>query len=175
VRYRFLIDTYATERLKVVSVWSFFHDTDLATRPHPTDNRGRSVLEQFIHQCVSEGNWFKNFLAIDVGAPPLPETQDRRSFITRYWQDSGQRLEALQLKDEAFWEQEVSFFDTPRSRAWILVRRVAHTAHHRGQQMAMLRMLNREIRSNYGPTADTGDKVVYAYPDIDTLLANLKD
>jgi uncharacterized damage-inducible protein DinB len=27
------------------------------------------------------------------------------------------------------------------SRAWVMVRRIAHTAHHRGQQMAMLRML----------------------------------
>ena len=36
------------------------------------------------------------------------------------------------------------------------VRRVAHTAHHRGQLTAMLRMLNRELHSTYGPTADTG-------------------
>jgi uncharacterized damage-inducible protein DinB len=174
VRYRFLTDTYATERLKVVSVWSFFRETDLSTRPHPIDGRGRSVREQMIHQCVSEDTWFKNFFGIDVGAPPLPETQDRLGFIRRYWQDSGRRLDALQAKDDAFWEQEVSFFEAPRSRAWILVRRVAHTSHHRGQQMAMLRMLNREIHSNYGPTADTGDKVVYAYPDIETLLEKLK-
>ena len=133
MRYRFLTDTYATERLKVVSVWSFFHDTDLSTRPHPADSRGRSVLEQLIHQCVSEDNWFKNFFGIEVGSTPLPQAQDRLGFITRYWQDSARRLEAMQTKDDAFWEQEISFFDTPRSRAWILVRRVAHTSHHRGQ------------------------------------------
>ena len=174
VRYDFLLQTYNTERLKVISVWSSFRDADLAVRPHPTDTRGRSVLEQMIHQCVSEDNWFKNFFEVDVGAPPLPATQNRMGFITRYWEDSGRRLDALRIKDEAFWEQEVSFFEVPRSRAWILVRRIAHTAHHRGQQMAILCMLNREIYSTYGPTADTGDKVVYAYPEIETLVEKLE-
>ena len=173
MRYRFLVDTYETERIKVVSIWSFFRDTDLSVRPHPADERGRSVQEHMVHQCVSEDNWFKNFFAIDVGAPPLPAVNNRRSFIERYWEDSGRRLRALRDRDEKFWEEETLFFDTPRSRAWIMVRRVAHTAHHRGQQMAMLRMLNRDIHSNYGPTADTADKVVYAYPDFETLLQKL--
>ena len=175
MRYQFLLDTYETERLKVVSVWSFFRDADLPLRPHATDTRGRSVLEQMIHQCISEDNWFKTFFGIDVGAPPLPQAQSRRGFIERYWEHSGRRLDVLQTKDDAFWEEEVSFFEAPRSRAWIMVRRVAHTAHHRGQQMAMLRMLNRDIHSNYGPTADTGDTVVYAYPDFETLLLKLGD
>ncbi len=83
------------------------------------------------------------------------------------------RQAALESRDESFWEEEVKFFDVPRSRAWIMVRRIAHTAHHRGQQMAMLRMLNHDLHSNYGPTADTDDKVAYAYPDIETLLRSL--
>jgi len=165
MRYHFFLETYETERLKVVSVWSFFRHAELGVRPHPTDARGRSVLEHMVHQCISEDNWFKNFFGIDVDAPPLPANQDRRGFITRYWEDSGKRLAALRATDDAFWEQEVTFFDAPRSRAWIMMRRIAHTAHHRGQQMAMLRMLNRDIHSNYGPTADTGEKVVYAYTE----------
>ena len=56
---------------------------------------------------------------------------------------------------------EVPFFDAVHSRAWIMVRRIAHTSHHRGQQMAMLRMLNREVYSVYGPTADTGKAIEY--------------
>src|SRR5579863_8047173 len=161
MRYQFLIKTYETERLKVVSVWSFFRDAELPARPHPTDPRGRSVLEQMTHQCISEDNWFKNFFAIDVAAPPLPAAPNRRGFITRYWEDSALRQSALEARDDAFWEQEVTFFDVPRSRAWIMVRRIAHTAHHRGQQMAMLRMLARDVYSTYGPTADTGDRVIY--------------
>src|SRR6188474_2202615 len=41
MRYQFLIDTYETEILKVLSVWSSFQDDDLSSRPHPTDKRGR--------------------------------------------------------------------------------------------------------------------------------------
>jgi len=148
MRYQFLIDTYKTERFKVISVWSFFRDAELPTRPHSADTRGRSVLEQMTHQCISEDNWFKNFFGIDVNAPPLPATQTRRGFIARYWEDSAMRQAALETRDDSFWEQEVMFFDVPRTRAWIMVRRIAHTAHHRGQQMAMLRMLNHSLHSN---------------------------
>ena len=177
MRYRFLIDTYATERLKVLSVWSMFEDADLGVRPHPTDVRGRSVQEQMVHQVVSENLWFKNMLGIDVGTPPLPAAETRREFMARYAADSARRLDALGHKDDAWWEEEAAFFYTLRSRAWIMVRRIAHTSHHRGQQMAMLRMLGRDVHSNYGPTADTGGlmtnraPVIYAYEDEGTLLA----
>ena len=175
--YGFLPDTYATERLKVLSVWSMFEDDDLDVRPHPTDVRGRSVREQMVHQAVSENLWFKNMLGIDVAAPPLPTEETRRGFIARYAEDSARRLDILRSKDDGWWEEETAFFDTRRSRAWIMVRRIAHTSHHRGQQMAMLRMLARNVHSNYGPTADTGGlatnraPVIYAYEDEDALLA----
>lgn len=176
MRYQFLIDSYATERLKVASVWSMFRDEDLPMRPHATDKRGRSVREQMIHQCVSENNWFRGILGIDVGAPPLPQEETRLAFIQQYAADSRRRSEALERTGDEWWEAEAQFFDVPRSRAWVMVRRIAHTAHHRGQQMAMLRMLNRNLHSNYGPTADTGGlmqndaKVIYAYGTIETLL-----
>jgi len=176
MRYAFLVETYATERVKVVSVWSEFRDDDLRVRPRADDPRGRSVLEQMVHQCVSEDLWFKNMLGIDVGAPPLPVSETRIEFMKRYVEDSGKRLAVLQAKDEAWWESEASFFDVRRSRAWVMVRRVAHTSHHRGQLMAMLRMLGREVHSNYGPTADTGGLManhaptIYAYRDMEELL-----
>ena len=47
-----------------------------------------------------------------------------------------------------------------------MTRRIAHTAHHRGQQMAMLRMLGRDPHSNYGPTAHTGELMAYHAPTI---------
>lgn len=151
--------------MKVISVWSEFRDEDLPVRPLASDPRGRSVREQMVHQCVSEHSWFKNMLGIDVcgadtpvrpGLPPLPRQETRLEFMKQYAEDSGKRLEALKEKDEAWWEDDVKFFDVPRSRAWVMVRRVAHTSHHRGQLMAMLRMLGRDLHSNYGPTADTG-------------------
>ncbi|HTT25248.1 MAG TPA: DinB family protein [Candidatus Sulfotelmatobacter sp.] len=177
MRYAFLVETYATERIKVASVWSEFRDEDMLVRPNATDPRGRSVHEQMVHQCVSEDLWFRNMLGIDVGAPPLPQQEIRMEFIKRYVDDSGKRLAALQSKDERWWEEEVKFFDVTRSRAWIMVRRIAHTSHHRGQLMAMLRMLSRDLHSNYGPTADTGGLManhaptIYAYGSVDALLS----
>lgn len=176
MRYTFLIDTYATERLKVVSVWSEFRDEDLPVRPKRDDPRGRSVHEQMVHQCVSEDLWFRSMLGIDVGAPPLPKQETRLEFIKQYADDSGKRLAALRQKEETWWEGTTNFFDVQRLRAWVMTRRIAHTSHHRGQLMAMLRMLGRDLHSNYGPTADTGGLMqnhaptIYAYDTIEMLI-----
>jgi uncharacterized damage-inducible protein DinB len=173
----FLVQTYETERLKVLSVWTMFVDNDLEVRPHPTDRRGRSVREQMVHHCVSENMWFKTIIGIDVGAPPLPSEEVLHAFLARYAEDSAKRLDVLRSKNEAWWQEEVSFFEVPRSRGWVMVRRISHTAHQRGQQMAMFRMLGRDVHSNYGPTADTGGlaangaKVIYAYEDEAAILA----
>jgi uncharacterized damage-inducible protein DinB len=201
-RYAFLVDTYRTERLKVMSVWSMFEDDDLPARPHPTperrihsgargggsrgradsaplldeDKRGRSVREQMVHQCMSEDIWFRTMLGIDVGARPLPESETLLEFIRQYARDSAKRLEVLRAKPEAWWEEVIPFFETQRTRAWIVVRRIAHTAHHRGQQTALARMLGRDLYSTYGPTADTGGlgqhkaPTIYAYADEAALL-----
>ena len=177
MRYGFLVETYETERLKVLGVWSMFRDDDLPVRPHATDRRGRSVHEQMVHQCVSEDLWFRTMLGIGTSVSPLPEIESRLDFIKRYATSSAERLDALRSQPEPWWEGETRFFDTARSRAWVVVRRIAHTSHHRGQQMAMLRMLDRDLHSNYGPTSDTGGlmrnhaRVVYAYPNLEELLA----
>lgn len=174
--YEFLIDSYASERVKVLSVWSEFRDGDLATRPNGSDARGRSVHEQMVHQCVSEDAWFRTMLGIDVAAPPLPAQETRLDFLKRYAEDSGRRLERLRQTDERWWEEMTTFFDVRRSKAWVFTRRLTHTAHHRGQQMAMLRMLGRDLHSTYGPTADTGGLMaqhaptIYAYASLDALL-----
>jgi hypothetical protein len=62
----------------------------------------------------------------------------------------------------------------------VMTRRIAHTSHHRGQQMAMLRMLRHDLHSNYGPTADTGGLMqnhaptIYAYEDLEKLLRDVE-
>jgi len=175
--YDFLVDTYETERVKVVSVWSGFRDADLPVRPHPRDPRGRSVHEQMVHQCVSEDLWFRGMLGIDVGAPPLPRQETRLEFMKRYAEDSAKRVIALREKRDPWWEDDTTFFDVRRSRAWIMTRRLNHTSHHRGQLMAMLRMLGYAVHSNYGPTADTGGLMqdhaptIYAYSSLEALFA----
>ncbi|HEY2459263.1 MAG TPA: DinB family protein [Candidatus Acidoferrum sp.] len=177
MRYDFLVETYETERIKVLSAWSEFRDEDMEVRPRANDPRGRSVHEQMVHQCVSENLWFRGMLGIEVTASPLPQLETRLEFIRRYAEDSGKRLAELRSRTEDWWEREAKFFDVGRSRAWIVTRRLTHTSHHRGQQMAMLRMLGRAVHSNYGPTADTGGLMqdhaptIYAYRDIDALLS----
>jgi uncharacterized damage-inducible protein DinB len=174
--YEFLIDSYQTERIKVLSVWSEFRDDDLGVRPNADDARGRSVLEHMVHQCVSEDAWFRTMLGIDVGAPPLPAVEARLEFMKRYAEDSHRRLDRLRTTSDGWWDEMTTFFDVRRSRAWVMTRRLTHTSHHRGQQMAILRMLGRSLHSNYGPTADTGGLMqnhaptIYAYSSIEKLL-----
>lgn len=176
MKYDFLIDTYETERIKVISAWSMFRDDDLPVRPNARDTRGRSLHEHMVHQCVSEDFWFRKMLGIDINASPLPEQEIRLEFMHRYAESSAKRLAELRTKGEAWWEAEAPFFDVRRSRAWIMTRRIAHTSHHRGQQLALLRILGREQYSNYGPTADTGGLMqndaatIYAYPNLDALF-----
>jgi uncharacterized damage-inducible protein DinB len=176
MKYMFLVDSYRTESTKVVSVWSEFRDEDLPVRPRDDDRRGRSVLEHMVHQCVSEDTWFRSMLGIDVGARPLPVVETRLEFIKQYAADSAKRADALRQMPDPWWEELTRFFDVERSRAWVMTRRLTHTSHHRGQQMAMLRMLGRELHSNYGPTADTGGLMqshaptIYAYATLQDLL-----
>lgn len=176
MEYQFLIDTYETERIKTLSAWSMFKDEDIRIRPRLNDRRGRNALEHMVHQCVSENNWFRTMLEIDVGAPPLPKQETRLEFIKRYAEDSEKRLIVLQKTDKAWWEKIVPFFDVKQSKAWIVTRRITHTAHHRGQLTIMLRMLGREIYSTYGPSSDTGGLMInnaptiYPYSSIEALI-----
>jgi len=174
--YAFLVETYASERLKTLNVWAMFQDDDLDVRPHPRLVRDRTPREHMVHQCTSEDKWFTTMFGLDVGAPPLPPQETRLAFIRRYAEDSGKRLGRLREQDSAWWERDVAFFDTIHSRAWIMVRRIAHTAHHRAEQTTLLRLLGREVHSVYGPSVDTGGlpinnaATIYAYPDIPSLI-----
>ncbi len=176
--YTFLVDTYATERLKTLSVWSHFTDEDLAFRPEP---RARTPREQMVHQCVSEDTWMVRMLGIDTGLPQLPTQEARRHFLEHYAEASRRRLEQLGGQPAEWFGGETRFFDVPRSRAWVLTRRIAHSAHHRGQLTTYLRLLGRSLHSTYGPTADTGGlfqqgaPVIYRYASVDVLLAAARD
>ncbi|MBI3831794.1 MAG: damage-inducible protein DinB [Planctomycetes bacterium] len=172
----YLIETYATERIKVLGVWSMFRDEDLSWRPPDPLKRGRSVLEQMVHQCLSEDLWFKKMFGIELAASPLPAREDRSGFIRTYAAASEDRLKRLRAMPPAWWDEETAFFEVRRVRAWIMVRRLLHTSHHRGQLTAYLRALGRELHSTYGPTSDTGGltalgaTTVYAHESIEELL-----
>jgi uncharacterized damage-inducible protein DinB len=99
-------------------------------------------------------------LGIDTG-DPLPSQRTRQAFVDKYAADARQRLEKLRAKPDAWWREETQFFDVRRSRAWIMTRRMNHSAHHRGQLVVYLRLLGDLVPSVYGPTADTDGTVKY--------------
>jgi hypothetical protein len=57
-----------------------------------------------------------------------------------------------------------------------MTRRMTHTSQHRGQLLAMLRMLGHDLHSTYGPSADTGGLMqnhaptIYAYQSLEEML-----
>jgi len=173
MNFDFLLDTYDTERLKTLSVWSAFTDDDMEFRAAP---RIRTPHEHMVHQCVSENNWMKDMLGVDTGKPPVPQPETRLEFLRHYAALSELRLAALREKPEAWWNETAPFFDVPRTHSWIMLRRLTHSAHHRAQLTVYLRLLGRPVYSTYGPSADTGGlpvnkaPTIYRYDNIDALL-----
>jgi uncharacterized damage-inducible protein DinB len=157
--YSFLTETYETEILKTIGTWEAFPEDSMNFRPAP---KSRTVLEQFEHQLKSEGAWMRDMLGIDVGEI-LPREYTKRAFIEKYKVDATKRLGILRNKPDSWWEEETKFFDVPRSRAWIMLRRMTHSTHHRGQLIVYLRLLEQRVTSVYGPTADTDGKVIYRF------------
>jgi uncharacterized damage-inducible protein DinB len=176
--FSFLSDSYATERLKTLSVWSQVPDDRMRFRPEP---RARTPHEHMVHQCVSEDAWMKNMLGIAASRPPLPVEETRVAFLEHYAACSAERLAQLEEKADDWFSGEAQFFDVPRTRAWIVTRRLTHSAHHRGQLTVYLRLWGEALYSTYGPTADTGGlfqhqaPVIYRYPSIDGLLAGERE
>lgn len=157
--YSFLLDTYETEILKIITIWSAFPDSSMDFRPAA---KSRTVIEQFEHQLQSEGGWMIKMFGIDLG-DLNPEKRTKQACIAKYQSDAARRLEVLRTKPDSWWEEQVAFFDVQRSRAWIFVRRLNHSAHHRGQLIVYLRVLGLRVPSVYGPTADTGNRVLYHF------------
>jgi len=157
--YSFLLDSYETEILKTTGIWAAFRPEDLEFRPAA---KSRTVWEQMEHQLKSEGAWMKSMLEIDTG-DPLPSERTQAGYVAKYRADAHTRLAILHERPDEWWREEVMFFDVPRSRAWVLTRRLNHSTHHRGQLIVYLRLLGLRVPSVYGPTADTGDLVLYSF------------
>ena len=157
--YDFLLETYETEILKIIGIWSALPESAMEFRPSP---RSRTVLEQFEHQVQSEGRWMTNMLGFDTG-DPNPAEKTKQAYIEKYCVDATRRLEILRSKPDEWWREKTNFFDVVRSRAWVVTRRINHSTHHRAQLIVYLRVLGLAVPSVYGPTADTGGKVIYRF------------
>ena len=116
-------------------------------------------------------------LGVTVSLPALPQQETRPAFLQHYAAASGERLARIESQPDAWFEAETTFFDVNRSKAWVLTRRLTHSAHHRGQLTVYLRLWGQALYSTYGPTADTGGlfqngaQVIYRDSSVEALLA----
>ena len=151
--FQHMLNIYASETNKVISVWRCFDLPFMSFRPHP---RSKAVLDIWKHQLLSERRFFGEFMA--VPEPPasdvLPIGETPQDYCMRMRELAYPRLAFLAVQTEAWWLEEVPFFDVARQRVWIFWRRLLHTCHHRTQLTVYLRLLNKGVPSTYGPTAD---------------------
>lgn len=151
--FQHLLDTYASETDKVVSIWRCFSDADFPFRPH---EKSSTVLEIFKHQLLSERRFFGEFVGTPEPAPAevLPPEVSMQAYTTRMAQLARPRLDFFSHQASDWWLDEVPFFGLSRQRIWVFWRRVLHTCHHRTQLTMYLRLLNKPVPSVYGPTSD---------------------
>ena len=151
--FQHLVETYASETNKVVSVWRELAPAEMTFRPHPRSGTVEDILK---HQLLSERRFFGEFLGLPeppAGEVP-PADQTPEAYAERLRQLAAPRLSFLAAQQEKWWLEVVPFFDVRRERVWIFLRRILHTAHHRTQLTVYLRLLNKNVPSTYGPTAD---------------------
>jgi uncharacterized damage-inducible protein DinB len=148
-----LLDTYASETDKVVSVWRCFSEEDFSFRPH---EKSSTVLDIFKHQLLSERRFFGEFVGTPEPPPAevLPKEVTVGAFSARIAELARPRLTFFAGQSRDWWIQDVPFFGLTRQRIWVFWRRVLHTAHHRTQLTVYLRLLGKSVPSVYGPTAD---------------------
>src|SRR5215831_16657721 len=101
--YAFLVETYRTERLKTLGVWTQIPEDRLTWRREP---RARTPLEHMVHQCQSEHNWMTSMLGIEIARPALPASETRDAFIAHYGACAADRLAVLMEKADAWFEEE---------------------------------------------------------------------
>jgi len=151
--FQHLLDTYASETDKTISVWRGLVQRDMDYRPHPKSSTVSEILK---HQLLSERRFFGEFLGAPEPPPDqvLPKELEVSSYVRRMEELARPRLGFMARQNAAWWLEDVSFFDVRRQRIWVFWRRVLHSCHHRTQITVYLRLLNKPVMSVYGPTAD---------------------
>src|ERR1051325_1302190 len=89
--FQHMLDTYASETNKVVSVWREFSREDLPFRPH---TRSATVQDIFKHQLLSERRFFGEFLGLPEPTPAqvLPDGRTPADYAERLAQLATPRL-----------------------------------------------------------------------------------
>ncbi|MDE3137746.1 MAG: hypothetical protein KGL59_14300 [Acidobacteriota bacterium] len=151
--FQHMLDTYASETNKVISLWREFQPEDMSFRSH---ERSMSVEDVIKHELLSQRRFFGEFLGAPEPAAEnvLPVSHTPQSYSDRLRELALPRLAYLAERDEKWWLERAQFFDVSRERIWIFWRRLLHTAHHRAELVVYLRLAGRRVPPVYGPTAD---------------------
>ena len=148
-----VLETYWSEMQKTASGWRRFDDPDLIFRPQ---ERSATVGDIMQHELLSGRRFFGGFLGLSEpeASAVVPAEKTVANLTARLLTLAEPRLAQLAAKDEAWWTEEVPFFDVRRQRVWIVWRRILHSAHHRTQLTVYLRLLGKSVPAIYGPSAD---------------------
>ena len=152
--FQHVLDTYASETSKVVSIWRQFGMEDMNFKPAELSSTVQEIMK---HQLLSERRFFAEFIGLEgepEAASVLPPQLTPEACWKRQEELCRPRLERMANHDQSWWLEVRPFFDVERQRVWIFWRRVLHTVHHRTQLALYLRALGRKVPPSYGPTAD---------------------
>ncbi len=154
--FQHVLQTYASEANKTVSVWRAVPDDLLDFKPHEKTNPVRTIL---VHQLLSERRFFAQFVGTEE--PPvedlLPAGEDPAvpAYVEKYVGLVRRRLPQLARGTTGWWLEARPFFGgLRRERIWVFWRRVLHTCHHRTQVQTWLRLAGRHVPAIYGPSGD---------------------
>jgi hypothetical protein len=132
--FQHVLQTYASETNKTVSVWRAVPDGLLDFRPHVMTNPTRTILA---HQLLSERRFFAQFVGTEE--PPVEELLPPgekpvvQAYIEKYLWLVKRRLPQLARGTAAWWLEQRPFFGgLRRERIWVFWRRVLHTCCHAG-------------------------------------------
>src|SRR5215475_2497037 len=105
--FQHLLDTYASETSKVISVWRQFAPEDMTFKPA---ERSSSVLDIMKHQLLSERRFFAEFIGLPgepEAAAVLPAELTPSGFWHRDEELCKPRLERMAARDQAWWLETV--------------------------------------------------------------------
>ncbi len=155
--FQHVVETYASETNKTAAMWRAIPDDLLGFTPHPKCNPLRTIL---VHQLLSERRFFAQFVGttepeVDTLLPP-GDAPPAAAYVERYVALARLRLPQFAAATADWWLGEMPFFGgLKRQRIWTFWRRVLHTAHHRTQVQAWLRLGGAAlVPAIYGPSAD---------------------
>src|SRR5690349_5943925 len=98
--FQHLLDTYASETSKVITVWRQFGPEDM---PFKSAERSASVLDIMKHQLLSERRFFAEFIGLPgepEAAALIPPDLTSAAFCTRHEELCKARLPRLAKTDE---------------------------------------------------------------------------